>query len=184
MGFRGVWSADIMLDDVRVPRENIIVPAGGFARLFTAFSIERLGNATMSLAIAQTALDRSAKYVLERRQFGRRIADFQFVQGAIADMVMRVESARLLVYAAATGAGRGAPNALAASVAKCVANEAAKVVSDLALQVHGGYGYVRDFPVERALRDVRVTRIYEGTSEIQRLVIARAELARITATGR
>jgi butyryl-CoA dehydrogenase len=172
MGFRGVWSADLMLNDVRVPRENIIVPAGGFARLFTAFSIERLGNATMSLAIAQTALDRSARYVLERRQFGRRIADFQFVQGAIADMVMRVESARLLVYAAATGAARGAPNALAASVAKCVANEAAKVVSDLALQVHGGYGYTSEYEIERLHRDSHGWALAGGTTNIQRMRIA------------
>jgi butyryl-CoA dehydrogenase len=172
MGFRGICSADMMLDDVRVPRENIIVTAGGFARLFGAFSIERLGNATMSLAIAQTALDRSARYVLERRQFGRRIAEFQFVQGAIADMVMRVESARLLVYAAATGAAHGTPHPLAASVAKCVANEAAKVVSDLALQVHGGYGYTSEYEIERLHRDSHGWAIAGGTLNIQRMRIA------------
>jgi alkylation response protein AidB-like acyl-CoA dehydrogenase len=172
MGFRGICSADMMLDDVRVPRENIIVTAGGFARLFGAFSIERLGNATMSLAIAQTALDRSARYVLERRQFGRRIAEFQFVQGAIADMVMRVESARLLVYAAATGAAHGTPRPLAASVAKCVANEAAKVVSDLALQVHGGYGYTSEYEIERLHRDSHGWAIAGGTLNIQRMRIA------------
>jgi butyryl-CoA dehydrogenase len=172
MGFRGICSADIMLDDVRVPLSNLIVPEGGFAKLFTAFSIERLGNATMSLAIAQSALDRSAAYVLQRRQFGRRIAEFQLVQGAIADMVMRVESARLLVYAAATGAGRGAPSPLAASIAKCTANEAAKVVSDLALQVHGGYGYSSEYEIERLHRDSHGWALAGGTLNVQRMRIA------------
>jgi alkylation response protein AidB-like acyl-CoA dehydrogenase len=172
MGFRGICSADLMLDEVRVPLGNLIIPDGGFARLFTAFSIERLGNATMALAIAQTALDRSARYVLERRQFGRPIAEFQLVQGAIADMVMRVESARLLVYAAASGAGHGAPSPLAASVAKCVANEAAKVVSDLALQVHGGYGYTAEYEIERLHRDSHGWALAGGTLNVQRIRIA------------
>jgi butyryl-CoA dehydrogenase len=172
MGFRGICSADMMLDEVRVPLGNLIIPAGGFAKLFTAFSIERLGNATMALAIAQTALDRSARYVLERRQFGRPIAEFQFVQGAIADMVMRVEGARLLVYAAAAGAGHGAPGPLAASVAKCVANEAAKVVSDLALQMHGGYGYTAEYEIERLHRDSHGWALAGGTLNVQRLRIA------------
>jgi alkylation response protein AidB-like acyl-CoA dehydrogenase len=172
MGFRGICSADIMLDDVQVPLSNLIVPEGGFAKLFTAFSIERLGNATMSLAIAQSALDRSAAYVLQRRQFGRQIAEFQLVQGAIADMVMRVEAARLLVYAAATGAGRGAPSPLAASIAKCVANEAAKVVSDLALQVHGGYGYSSEYEIERLHRDSHGWALAGGTPNVQRMRIA------------
>ena len=172
MGFRGICSADMMLDEVRVPLGNLIVPGGGFAKLFTAFSIERLGNATMALAIAQTALDRSARYVLERRQFGRPIAEFQFVQGAIADMVMRVEGARLLVYAAAAGAGHGAPAPLAASVAKCVANEAAKVVSDLALQLHGGYGYTAEYEIERLHRDSHGWALAGGTLNVQRLRIA------------
>jgi butyryl-CoA dehydrogenase len=162
----------MMLDDVRVPLPDLIVPEGGFAQLFTAFSIERLGNATMSLAIAQTALDRSAAYVLERRQFGRRIAEFQFVQGAIAEMVMKVEAARLLVYAAAAGAGRGAPSPLAASIAKCTANEAAKLVSDLALQVHGGYGYSSEYEIERLHRDSHGWALAGGTLNVQRMRIA------------
>jgi alkylation response protein AidB-like acyl-CoA dehydrogenase len=172
MGFRGICSADMMFDEVRVPLEDLIVPEGGFAKLFTAFSIERLGNATMALAIAQTALDRSARYVLQRQQFGRPIAEFQFVQGAIADMVMRVEGARLLVYAAAAAAGYGAPTPLAASVAKCVANEAAKVVSDLALQVHGGYGYSAEYEIERLHRDSHGWALAGGTLNVQRMRIA------------
>jgi alkylation response protein AidB-like acyl-CoA dehydrogenase len=172
MGFRGICSADMFLDDVRVPLTNLIVAEGGFSKLFTAFSIERLGNATMSLAIAQTALDRAAKYVLERQQFGRPIAEFQFVQGAIADMVMRVEAARLLIYAAATGAGTGAPSPLAASIAKCTANETAKVVSDLALQVHGGYGYSAEYEIERLHRDAHGWALAGGTLNVQRMRIA------------
>lgn len=172
MGFRGICSADITFEDVRIPLADVIVPAGGFNKLFTAFSIERLGNATMSLAIAQTALDRSAQYVKERRQFGRPIADFQLVQAAIADMVVKVESARLLVHAAARGAGTGAPSPLAASVAKLNANEAAKAVSDLAIQVHGGYGYSSEYEVERLHRDAHGWSLTGGTLNMQRTRIA------------
>ncbi|MBL7499148.1 acyl-CoA/acyl-ACP dehydrogenase [Frankia sp. CNm7] len=172
MGFRGICSADIFLDDVRVPLANLIVPAGGFSKLFTAFSIERLGNTTMSLAVAQTALDRSARYVIERRQFGHQVADFQLVQGAIADMVIRVESARMLLYAAAREAGTGAPSALAASVAKCAANEAAQFVSGLAIQLHGGYGYSEEYEIERLHRDSHGWALAGGTLNIQKIRIA------------
>ncbi|TDB84658.1 acyl-CoA dehydrogenase [Actinomadura sp. KC216] len=172
MGFRGIGSADIVFTDARVPLENLIVPAGGFSKLFTAFSIERLGNATMSLAVGQSALDRAARHVAEREQFGRRIADFQLVQGAIADMVMRVEAARLLIYAAASDAGRAAPSPLAASIAKCTANEMAKVVSDLSIQLHGGYGYSEEYEVERLHRDAHGWSLAGGTPNVQRVRIA------------
>ncbi|TDD33101.1 acyl-CoA dehydrogenase [Actinomadura sp. KC06] len=172
MGFRGICSADIVLTGARVPLDNLIVPAGGFSKLFTAFSIERLGNATMSLAVGQSALDRAARHVAEREQFGRRIADFQLVQGAIADMVMRVEAARLLIYAAASDAGRAAPSPLAASIAKCTANEMAKVVSDLSIQLHGGYGYSEEYEVERLHRDAHGWSLAGGTPNVQRVRIA------------
>jgi alkylation response protein AidB-like acyl-CoA dehydrogenase len=172
MGFRGICSADIFLDNVEVPIENVIIPAGGFANLFTAFSIERLGNATMSLAVAQTALDRSARYVRERQQFSRPIAEFQLVQSSIADMVVRVEGARLLLYRAAAEAGRGAPSSLNASIAKLAANEAAKVVSDLAIQLHGGYGYTSEYEIERLHRDAHGWSIAGGTLNMQRVRIA------------
>jgi butyryl-CoA dehydrogenase len=172
MGFHGICSADIMFDDVRVPIENLIVPAGGFNKLFTAFSIERLGNATMSLAVGQSALDRTTRYIAERQQFGRQIAQFQLVQGALANMVMQVEAARLMVYAAASGAGRGAPSPLAASIAKCTANEMAKTVSDLAIQLHGGYGYSEEYEVERLHRDAHGWSLAGGTLNIQRVRIA------------
>jgi butyryl-CoA dehydrogenase len=172
MGFRGVGSADMFFDDVRVPVDDIVVPEGGFRDLFTAFSIERLGNATMSLAIAQTALDRTAAYVKSRTQFGKPIANFQLVQAGVAEMVMQVEAARLLILRAATNAGTGAPRPLEASIAKCFTNEAAKKVSDLAIQLHGGYGYSVEYELERLHRDSHGWAIAGGTTSIQRVRIA------------
>ena len=178
MGFRGIGSADMFFNEVRIPRENLLVDKGGFSQLFTAFSIERLGNATMALAIGQTALDRSAHYVQERRQFGRPIAEFQLVQATIADMVMQVEAARLLIHRAAVSAGRGSPPALEASVAKCFANEMAKQVSDLGIQLHGGYGYSVEFDMERLHRDAHGWALAGGTTNIQRVRIASEYLGR------
>ena len=178
MGFRGIGSADMFFNEVRIPRENLLVGKGGFSKLFTAFSIERLGNATMALAIGQTALDRSARYVQERRQFGRPIAEFQLVQATIADMVMQVEAARLLIRRAAVSAGRGSPPALEASVAKCFANEMAKRVSDLGIQLHGGYGYSVEFDMERLHRDAHGWALAGGTTNIQRVRIASEYLGR------
>jgi alkylation response protein AidB-like acyl-CoA dehydrogenase len=178
MGFRGIGSADIVLTNVRVPVENIIVSKGGFGKLFTAFSIERLGNSTMSLAIGQTALDRTARYVQERRQFGKPIAEFQMVQSALADMVVQVEAARLLIWRAAVNAGTGAPVTLEASVAKCFANEMAKKVSDLAIQLHGGYGYAEEYEVERLHRDSHGWALAGGTPSMQRVRIASEFLGR------
>jgi alkylation response protein AidB-like acyl-CoA dehydrogenase len=172
MGFRGVPSADMHFDEVRVPVENIIVGAGNFNRLFAAFSIERLGNATMSLATGQAALDRTARYVKERAQFGRRIASFQLVQSAIAEMVVEVQSARLLVWQAALEADRGVPSAMSASIAKYRANEMAKTVCDLAMQLHGGYGYSAEYPIERLHRDAQGWAVAGGTINMQRIRIA------------
>ena len=178
MGFRSVASADITFDNVRVPIENIVVPEGGFSRLFSAFSIERLGNATMSLAIGQSALDRTARYVQERRQFGRELVEFQMVQGDLADMVIQVEAARLLIYRAAANAGRGTPVPLEASIAKCFANEMAKAVSDRAIQLHGGYGYSSEYTVERLHRDAHGWALAGGTTNMQRLRIVSEFLGR------
>ncbi len=178
MGFRGIGSADMFFNEVRVPADNLLVGQGGFSQLFTAFSIERLGNATMSLAIGQAALDRSTRYVRSRHQFGRPIAEFQLVQAAIADMVMQVEASRLLIHRAAHSAGRGAPPTLEASVAKCFANEMAKRVSDLAIQLHGGYGYSSEFEMERLHRDAHGWALAGGTTNIQRVRIASEYLGR------
>jgi butyryl-CoA dehydrogenase len=178
MGFRSVAHADIFFDDCRVPADHVVVPAGGFKRLFSAFSIERLGNATMSLAIAQAALDRSAAYVGEREQFGRPIADFQAVQLALADMVMRTEAARLLIWRAASNAGTGYPVTLETSVAKCYANETARDVAALAMELHGGYGYSPEYPIERMLRDSYGWLVAGGTPTMQRIRIVSEFLGR------
>lgn len=178
MGFRGIASADMFLDGVRVPAENVIVREGGFRRLFTAFSIERLGNATMSLAICQAALDRTAAYIQEREQFGRKIVEFQLVQATLADMIIQTEAARLLIRRAAEGAGLGAPVPLDASIAKCFANEAAKLVSDRAVQLLGGYGYSEEYDVERMHRDAHGWAIAGGTPNMQRTRIAAEYLGR------
>jgi alkylation response protein AidB-like acyl-CoA dehydrogenase len=172
MGFHGIPSADMFFDNVRVPMEQLIIPQGGFRRLFAAFSIERLGNATMSLAIGQSCLDRSARYVQDRHQFGKPVIDYQLVQAALANMVMQVDAARLLIYRAAMNAGRNTPVALEASVAKCFANEMAKQVSDMAIQLHGGYGYSVEYSVERMHRDAHGWAIAGGTTNIQRVRIA------------
>ena len=178
MGWRGVCSADMFFDDVRVPVENIVIEEGGFKRLFTAFSIERLGNATNSLALGQAALDRTAAYIQERQQFGKEIVEFQTVQAMLADMVVQVEAARLLIYRAAHHAGTGAPVPLEASVAKCFSNEMAKRVTDLAIQLHGGYGYSAEYDVERMHRDAHGWAIAGGTPTMQRLRIASEYLGR------
>jgi butyryl-CoA dehydrogenase len=178
MGWSAVHSADMFFDEVRVPVENVIVEQGGFKRLFTAFSIERLGNSTNSLALAQAALDRTAAYVQERRQFGKEIIEFQTMQTMLADMVVQVEAARLLIYRAAHHAGTGAPVPIEASVAKCFTNEMAKRVTDLAIQMHGGYGYSEEYMVERMHRDAHGWAIAGGTPTIQRMRIASEYLGR------
>ncbi len=172
MGFRGIPSADIYFDEVRVPASNVVVEAGGFHKLFGVFSIERLGNATMSLAIGQASLDRSKAYVQERQQFGRPLVEFQNVQMMIASMATQVEAARLLIYRAAVNGGHGLPVPFEVSVAKCFANEMGKQVSDMAMQLHGGNGYSEEYGIERLHRDSHGWAIAGGTPAIQRVRIA------------
>jgi alkylation response protein AidB-like acyl-CoA dehydrogenase len=178
MGFRGIPSADVMFDDVVVPEANLVTPAGQFRKLFTAFSIERLGNSTMSLAIGQAALDRSVEYVQQRMQFGKPLIEFQAVQMTLADMVLQVEAARLLVDRAAARAGRGLPDPLEVSLAKCTANEMAKHVSDLAIQLHGGNGYTEEYGIERLHRDAHGWALAGGTPTMQRTRIVSELLGR------
>ena len=172
MGFRGIPSADVVFDGARVPAANLVVEAGGFPKLFSVFSIERLGNATMSLAIAQAALDRTIAYVQEREQFGRQLVEFQNVQMTVAEMSIQVEAARLLIHRAAANAENGMPVPYEVSVAKCFANEMAKRVSDLAMQLHGGNGYTEEYGIERLHRDAHGWAIAGGTPAIQRIRIA------------
>ena len=178
MGFRGIPSADIIFEDAHVPAENLLVGAGRFRDLFGGFSIERLGNATMSLAIAQAALDRSLAYVQERKQFGKPLIEFQSIQLTLADMLMQVEAARLLIYRAAANADHGLPNSLEVSLAKCAANEMAKRVTDLAMQVHGGNGYTEEYGLERLHRDAHGWAIAGGTPTMQRIRIVSELLGR------
>jgi alkylation response protein AidB-like acyl-CoA dehydrogenase len=178
MGFRGIPSADVIFDDVLVPGANLVVPAGGFGRLFKGFSIERLGNATMSLAIGQAALDRTVAYTQERQQFGKPLIEFQAVQMTLADMVLQVEAARLLIERAARRAGTGLPDPLEVSLAKCTANEMAKRVSDLAMQVHGGNGLTEEYGIERLHRDAHGWAVAGGTPTMQRIRIVSELLGR------
>lgn len=178
MGFRGIPSADVIFDDVMVPKENVVVPAGGFSSLFGAFSIERMGNATMSLSIGQAALDKTLQYVEERQQFGKDLIEFQSIQMMVADMVLQVDAARLLVERAAESVKNGIPDPLQVSLAKCTANEMAKKVTDLAIQVHGGNGYTEEYGLERLHRDSHGWAIAGGTPSMQRIRIVSEVLGR------
>lgn len=172
MGFRGVPSADMALDGVRVPREHLIVEAGGFSKLMGLFNIERLGNATMALGVAAGALEQAKVYVQERTQFGRPIVDFQAVQLRLAEMAIKVDAARLMIHRAAAGAGTGLPDSQQAAMAKCFANEITREVTATAMQLMGGYGYAREYGMERRVRDSFGWGIAGGAIDIQKVNIA------------
>lgn len=178
MGFRGVPSSDIYFDNCAVPAENIVVPAGGFKKLMEAFDLERCGNATMALAQAAGAMEDVVTYLQEREQFGKPLIDFQAVQIRVAEMRIRVDAARLLIHRAAVNAAAGMPSILESSVAKCFANEIAREVCGNAVQLMGGYGYSRDYPMERRLRDAWGWGIAGGAIDIQKVNIASAMVGR------
>lgn len=178
MGFRGVPSSDLYFDGCSVPAANVIVPAGGFRKLMEAFDLERCGNATMALGQASGALADVVSYVQERRQFGKPIVEFQAVQVRLAEMQIRVDAARLLIWRAACNAEGGLPNVLESSVAKCFANEIAREVTGHAVQLMGGYGYSREYPMERRLRDAWGWGIAGGAIDIQKVNIASAMVGR------
>lgn len=174
MGFRGIPAADMFFDNVEVPAENLVVPAGGFGKLMEAFDLERCGNTTMSIAIAQSAFDDVLAYAQERKQFGKEIVEFQAVQLQIAEMKMKLDAARLLLYRAVVNAQAGLPSIADSSIAKCFANEMVREVTGKALQLMGGYGYSREFPMEQKLRDGWGWGIAGGTIDIQKINIAAA----------
>ena len=178
MGFSGIPSSDVFFDDVTVPAYQVVVPAGGFRKLMEAFDLERCGNATMALAQASGALEDVVEYVQERKQFGKPIADFQAVQLRLAEMQMQVDAARLLIYRAASNAENGLPDILQSSVAKCFANEIARTVTGNAVQLMGGYGYSKEYPAERRMRDAWGWGIAGGTIDIQKVNIASAMVGR------
>jgi alkylation response protein AidB-like acyl-CoA dehydrogenase len=172
MGLRGMPSCDLIFEDVKVPKENLVVKQGEFKNLMTTFDIERCGNAAMCLGVAGGAIEEAKKYAMERETFGRPICEFQAIQFMMADMTMQLDAARLLVYRAATGAGKGLPSIYEASLAKCFANEMVKEVTDKAMQIFGGYGYSKEFPMERMLRDGRAWSVAGGTVQMLRITLA------------
>ena len=178
MGFRGVPSADLMFDDCVVPEGNIVVPAGGFAKLMEAFDLERCGNATMALGQASGALEDVLGYVQERQQFGKPLVDFQAVQMKLAEMQIEVEAARLLIWRAAANSDQGLPSILDSSSAKCFANQIARSVTGNAVQLMGGYGYSTQYPMERRMRDAWGWGIAGGAIDIQKVNLASAMVGR------
>jgi len=172
MGLRGMPSCDLFFDDVAVSEENIVIRQGDFGNLMLTFDIERCGNAAMCLGVAGGALDFSRAYALERNAFGRPICEFQDIQFMIADMAMKIDAARLLVYRAANGAGQGLPSIYEASMGKCFANEMVREVTDKAMQILGGYGYSKEFPIERMLRDSRAWGVAGGTLQMLKVTMA------------
>jgi alkylation response protein AidB-like acyl-CoA dehydrogenase len=177
MGLRGSSTVPLVLDGCEVGEDALLgKPGGGMTVALTALDGGRIGIASQALGIGRAALDAAVAYAKERRQFGRPIAENQALQFMLADRASELEAAQLLTMRAALGKERGGAFSREASMAKLYATEAAWRACDTAVQVHGGYGYTREFPVERYLRDVRVSRIYEGTSEVQRIVIARSIL--------
>ena len=175
LGLRASDTAELSLDDVEVPDEAMLGEVGdGFKIAMTALDSGRFSVASGCVGICQGCLESSVEYAKEREQFGRPIASFQLVQEMIADVVLDTDAARALVWRAGWLKDTGQPNTTETSVAKLYATEAAVRCANTAIQVHGGSGYVDDYPVERYLRDARVTTLYEGTSQIQKLIIGRA----------
>ena len=173
MGIRGTNTSELIFEDCRVPAENLLGKEGqGFKIAMVTLDAGRIGVGAQAVGIAQAAFEAAAEYAKTREQFGGPISRLQAIQWMIADMATRIEAARLLVYNAALKKDSGERFTKEAAMAKLYASETAAFVVDCALQIHGGYGYMKEYPVERYYRDARITRIYEGTSEIQRLVIA------------
>jgi alkylation response protein AidB-like acyl-CoA dehydrogenase len=178
MGLLASSTCEVLLEDCRVPRENLLGARGeGFKVALSTLDGGRIGIAAQAVGIARAALEESVAYAKERRQFGRPIAEFQAIQWKIADMATRIEAARLLALRAAWLRDQGKRCTVEASMAKLFASETAMFAAHQGVQIFGGYGYIKDYPVERYFRDAKITEIYEGTSEIQRMVIARNLLA-------
>jgi alkylation response protein AidB-like acyl-CoA dehydrogenase len=180
LGIRGSPTAELSFDGVRVPETNLIGKEGqGWELAMATLDRSRPGIAAQAVGIAQGALDVATQYARERKQFGQRIGEFQMIQAMLADMDARTEAARQLMYKACTEVEAGAPDASRwAAVAKLIGGDTAMAVTTDAVQVLGGYGYTEDYPVERMMRDAKITQVYEGTQQIQRLVIARALLGK------
>ncbi len=174
LGMRSSDTATLLFDDVALPAESLLGSAGdGFRQALTVLDGGRIGIAALSVGIAQGALDASIAYAKGRHQFGRALAEFQAIQWKIADMATEISAARLLTHRAAWLKSRGEPFSLAASQAKYFASEAAVRAANEAVQIHGGYGFIKEYPVEKLYRDVKLMTIGEGTSEVQKMIIAK-----------
>jgi len=174
LGLRSSDSSELILDDVRVPDANRLGPVGdGFKIAMAALDSGRYSVAAGAVGVAQACIDASVTYATQRRSFGKPLAGHQLVQELIADMVVETEAARLLVWRAGDLKNKGRPNTRETSIAKLYASEIAQRAADNAIQIHGGYGFSDEFPVERYWRDARVNRLYEGTTQIQKLIIGR-----------
>jgi alkylation response protein AidB-like acyl-CoA dehydrogenase len=178
MGLNGSNTSELILEDVRVPRKNLLGdPLKGFGQFLYTLDGGRISIAALSVGIAQAAFDAALKYSKERSQFGRTLSSFQAIQFKLADMAMEIEIARNIVYKAAWLKDNHRPFRKEAAYAKLFASEMAVRASSQAIQIHGGCGYMKDYPVERYLRDAKLMEIGEGTSEIQRIVISRQLLS-------
>lgn len=178
LGIRGSSTTELVFEDCRVPAQNRLGEEGqGFRIAMGAIDSSRITVAAQAVGIAQGALDTSLGYAKERQQFGRPIADFQAIQWMLADMATAIDAARFLTYRAAYLKDQGLAFVKEAAMAKVFAAEAAMAATSKAIQIHGGYGYTKDYPVERYFRDAKITEIYEGTSEMQRMTVARHLLA-------
>jgi alkylation response protein AidB-like acyl-CoA dehydrogenase len=175
LGIKGSPTREVYFDDVRIPASRMIgEPGTGFKTALKTLDHTRLTIGAQALGIAQGAVDYCTRYVQERQQFGKSIAEFQGVSFMLADMAMKTEAARALIYTAAAASERMAPNlTFLSAAAKCFASDAAMEVTTDGVQLLGGYGYTRDYPLERMMRDAKITQIYEGTNQIQRLVMSR-----------
>ena len=174
MGLRASPTVQLVFDDARVPGDRLLGEEGqGLAYALQSLEHGRLGVAAQAVGIASAAFEAARGYADQRRQFGRPIREFEAIQFKLADMASRLEACRTLLHTTAAAKDRGERVTAYAAMAKLLASETAMFVADEAVQIFGGYGYVKEYPVERYLRDAKVTEIYEGTSEIQRVVIAR-----------
>jgi len=177
LGISGSSTTELIFQDCRIPKENLLGKEGaGFKIAMQTLDGGRIGIGAQALGIAQAALDEAVRYAKERQQFGKPLGKFQAIQWMIADMAVRIDAARLLVYRAAWLKDNNKPYGKEASMAKLYASETASFCANKAIQVHGGYGYMKEYKVERLIRDAKITEIYEGTSEVQRMVISGAVL--------
>lgn len=173
MGIRGSIASELVFEDCRIPKENLLGdPGKGFKVAMTSLDVGRLGIAAQALGIAQGAFDQTVAYMKSRKQFGKNLYKFQALAFEMANMQNRIEMSRLLLYKACDKRTKGLPGTVEAARAKLACSETAMYVTTKAVQFHGGYGYIKDYPVERMMRDAKITEIYEGTSEVMKMVIS------------